>query len=90
MERTELVEAVDFLINTGTLNQLVEVAVNEAKKQPDDWRSRTCGECGYAAIKGHRYFKCRKVGWQDDTEVHELAIPACPAFVAASIAAGKE
>lgn len=100
MERTELVEAVDFLINTGTLNQLIEVAVNEAKKQPDDWRSRTCGECGYALpVKAmpERSMCRRSAGGSFNWPVVCNDDKACPAFVAresathaASIAAGKE
>ena len=74
--------------------------VNEQRKQPtDDWRSRTCGECGWAHCfkgqNGSELFICRKNAWMSGDQ-WGLPMPACPAFVvrevkhAASIAAGKE
>ena len=95
MERTELVEAVDFLINTGTLNQLVEVAVSEVKRQPsDDWCSRTCGECGWSMLNGDCIF-CRRVSWNlipinnnvqySGHGAVQQNTPACPAFVAREV-----
>ncbi len=72
----------------------------KALSQPaDDWRSRTCGDCGYAHCfkgqNGSELFICRKNDWMSGDQ-WGLPMPACPAFVvrevkhAASIAAGKE
>ena len=89
MERTELVEAVDFLINTGTLNQLVEVAVSEVKRQPsDDWRSRTCGECGWAIpipAMPDRFMCRRSAGGSFNWPVVAARDRACPAFAKRNI-----
>jgi len=65
-----------------------------------DWRSHTCGECGWK-MRG----MCRRVMWGETPQWTDQSglwtqpsyfgdvqdgDAACPAFVAASIAAGKE
>jgi len=64
-----------------------------------DWRSHTCGDCGWAHCfkgqNGSELFICRKNAWMSGDQ-WGLPMPACPAFVvrevkhAAIIAAGKE
>lgn len=78
----------------------MEVAAGKRAREADDWRSRTCGECGYL-LNIHSFgLFCRRSTWSvcaiDSRQQYsglgsvELASPSCPAFVAASIAAGKE
>jgi hypothetical protein len=69
--------------------------MSEAKKQSDDWRSRTCGECEWARFGMNNYTETKdQYGRCENAACLRMEVeqssPVCPAFIAASIAAGKE
>lgn len=51
----------------------------------DDWRGKTCGECGWAHVWTGRQenFTCRRTGWMNSEtgDGHSVGMSACPAFV---------
>jgi len=66
----------------------MEVAAGKRAREADDWRSHTCGECGWAYCwdyNGKNWFTCRHVSWMNQEDVVESSIPSCPAFVAREV-----